>query len=102
MSSSGERQRSISSYFSIVEREHSPGPVDLTDGSKNIEPEHERSEPPSKRATMANAHHQASGFDYSWQKKHSWLVHDGTEQGMFCTSCEEFNKIYQEMGVEYG
>ena len=42
---------------------------------------------------MANAHHQASGFNYSWQKKHSWLVHDGTEQGMFCTLCKEFNKI---------
>ena len=42
---------------------------------------------------MANAHHRASGFDYSWKKKHSWLVHDGTEQGMFCALCKEFNKI---------
>ena len=94
MSLSRERQRSISSYmyFSIVERENSPGPVDLTDGSENNEPEHELSEPPSKRATMANAHHRASGFDYSWQKKHSWLVHDGTEQGMFCTLCKEDTK----------
>ena len=55
MSSSGKRQCSISSYISIVERENSP--VNLTDGSENNEPEHELSEPPPKRATMANAHH---------------------------------------------
>ena len=83
MSSSGGRQRSISSYFSTAERENSP--VDLSEGSENddIEPEHELSEPPPKRATMDNAHHRASGFDYSWQKKRSWLVHDG-KYGMFC------------------
>lgn len=94
MSSSGGHQRSISSYFAITERENSP--VDLTDGPENddIDSEHdsELSEPPPKRATIDNAHHRASGFDYSWQKKRSWLVHDG-EQGMFCTLCKEFNKI---------
>ena len=100
MSSSRERQPSISSYYTTSGGENSFAtsggessqrnePFDLTEQ----QPEQpELNEPPPKRASLASAHHRASGFNLSWQKGHPWLVHD-KEQGMFCTLCKLFNKI---------
>ena len=92
MSSSRERQLSISSYFATSELQNSQRneQVDLTEDSELRQHEPELNEPPPNIASLA--HHRASGFNLSWQKGRPWLVHN-KEPGMFCTLCKQFNKI---------
>ena len=107
MRSSRERQHSISSYFGTSGGANSQRneQIDLTEDlelqQQNVEPE--LNEPPPKKASLASAHHRASGFNLSWQEGHTWLMHD-KEQGMFCTLCKQFKqgpkKWKRGMGVQ--
>ena len=97
------KQRTAALYFKLFgyqwAREHMQRNEQVNQTLKyDIEPE--LNEPPPTRASLASAHHRASGFNLSWQREHPWLVHS-KEQGMFCT-CVNSSTRSQEMEAGYG